>query len=830
MIEPGTVIGHDFRVLHALSEGGMGAVFVAEQISTGRRRALKLMKAELARDTQFRARFELEARAGARIASEHVVEVVAAGITDDGQPWLAMELLTGQSLDDYVRQEHALPLEEARLFLGHICHAIAAAHRVGIVHRDLKPENIFIAQSQREGVQLFAKVLDFGIAKVIADTQSVAHSRTASIGTPLWMAPEQADARGIITAATDIWPLGLIAFYMLTGTTYWLTSHASGSVASLIREISFDPLAPASMRAAELDVGDRLPIGFDDWFGRCVARDPSRRFRSVDEVKDGFFALRAAPATSAALASTLPDPTAALAKTAPAAPAPGHSPSVRSPSTRSRAWLGLLISVSALIATVLVLGVYVGARRRVATAAVSDAAIERRLQRAELTVPATSPRAGDLLSLAKTDPTWGSTLPLTVIVVYCSLTDAICARNVHELDEMARRSQAHVQVRWRHAVPYGDTSARLAAEAAQGAFETGGSAAFIQLRDLAFSHHGAISETEIMKWAKEITVPDPEDFVIRFRRHEWRSVVEKDSAAYARTRISTPGFMWANCNPLGLKIEDTSRLFEDAAHAALDAPGQLDLGAFYIERCAPTEELPLRLAPSEISPFAAPGSDDWARRVVLEWAVAVSTQDADALMKTYAPRVALENKEMSRDDAIRATLASIGRSQLAISSSTVIEKDDDRGWHVQLIHAELPRSSALAKTAETTFIVRETPSGWAIGDVSTNPQPQSCEAALLALVASSDSGRARLFPPRVGDSASHEGVMVLESKRKDTSYELLARRIVAGRAVDARDLDWGVDMTSTDFVTATSPSARPHVNAAALENARRACGRKTETF
>jgi eukaryotic-like serine/threonine-protein kinase len=274
VIPPGTIIGGDFRIVQPLSEGGMGSVFIAEQISTGRRRAVKLMKRELALDEQFRARFALEAKAGARIASEHVVEVLAAGVTDEGQPWLAMELLSGRSLHDLVTQRGRLDLSEARTIMAHVCHAIAAAHRVGIVHRDLKPENVFVADSQREGATFMAKVLDFGIAKVILESQSAAFSQTASIGTPLWMAPEQADARGVITPATDLWPLGLIAFFMLTGKPYWLVAHTSASVAALIREIAIEALAPASMRAAELGAPGTLPTGFDAWFAGCVHRNP----------------------------------------------------------------------------------------------------------------------------------------------------------------------------------------------------------------------------------------------------------------------------------------------------------------------------------------------------------------------------------------------------------------------------------------------------------------------------------------------------------------------------------------------------------------------------
>src|SRR5580700_7063069 len=138
-LAPGDVFANDFRVVKPLSEGGMGAVYVVEQLSTGKRRALKLMLPNLVADVKLRQRFEQEARVGSRIESEHVIEVVGAGVdAPTGTPWLAMELLQGEDLGDLVRRAGALPAGEVRSILEQLCHAIAAAHDAGIVHRDLK--------------------------------------------------------------------------------------------------------------------------------------------------------------------------------------------------------------------------------------------------------------------------------------------------------------------------------------------------------------------------------------------------------------------------------------------------------------------------------------------------------------------------------------------------------------------------------------------------------------------------------------------------------------------------------------------------------------------
>jgi serine/threonine protein kinase len=170
LLAPGTLFANDFRILRELRKGGMGAVYVAEQLSTAQLRALKVMRPELVLNPKLRARFAQEARVGARIASEHVVSVLAAGIDEaTGAPWLAMELLLGEDLAELVAKEGPLAPPVALPILEQVCHAVSAAHAAGVVHRDLKPENIFVAKARRLGAQSMVKVLDFGIAKIVAD-------------------------------------------------------------------------------------------------------------------------------------------------------------------------------------------------------------------------------------------------------------------------------------------------------------------------------------------------------------------------------------------------------------------------------------------------------------------------------------------------------------------------------------------------------------------------------------------------------------------------------------------------------------------------------------
>ncbi|HZO13587.1 MAG TPA: bifunctional serine/threonine-protein kinase/formylglycine-generating enzyme family protein [Polyangiaceae bacterium] len=284
MLEVGTVLGRDFRVVSHLASGAMGAVYIVEQLSTGKKRAMKVMSPELADNDRARERFVLEARVGAHIDSDHVVEVVTAGIDETTRmPFLVMELLKGHDLGNVVETHGALPLRDVAIILKQAGHALAKAHAQGVVHRDLKPENLFLAESRREGVPFTVKILDFGIAKLVAERGAAG---TQAIGTPLFMAPEQTDRKGTITPACDVWALGLIAFYLLTGQFYWLTG-ASG-ITTLLREVVIENLDPASSRAEAYGVRQLVPPGFDEWFARCVNRNPGERFRDAGEAVRAF--------------------------------------------------------------------------------------------------------------------------------------------------------------------------------------------------------------------------------------------------------------------------------------------------------------------------------------------------------------------------------------------------------------------------------------------------------------------------------------------------------------------------------------------------------------
>jgi serine/threonine protein kinase len=201
-LTPGDLFAN-FRIVRKLSEGGMGAIYVVTQEATGRTRALKLMHPQTVENPALRAKFIQEARIGARVQSEHIIDVVDAGVdAETGVPWLAMELLEGEDLGALLARRGRLDPREVAAIFEQLCHAVGAAHAAGIVHRDLKPDNIFLAATKRTGDGFTLKVLDFGIAKLVEEARTSAN--TGALGTPFWMAPEQTDRRANISTSTDV--------------------------------------------------------------------------------------------------------------------------------------------------------------------------------------------------------------------------------------------------------------------------------------------------------------------------------------------------------------------------------------------------------------------------------------------------------------------------------------------------------------------------------------------------------------------------------------------------------------------------------------------------
>ena len=220
----GTVVDSKYQIISCLGRGGMGAVYEARHLGTGRRVALKMINAaSLAVGGDVIPRFQREARASGAIDSEHVVQVLDTGVDPQtAGPYLVMECLSGEDLQQLVQRVGPLAPEVVLRIIAQACAGLARAHETGIIHRDIKSANVFV--SQREGGEVTVKILDFGIAKVRADPMSASANqgitRTGTLlGSPLYMSPEQVLGSKDIDPRSDIFSLGATMYEALCGAT-----------------------------------------------------------------------------------------------------------------------------------------------------------------------------------------------------------------------------------------------------------------------------------------------------------------------------------------------------------------------------------------------------------------------------------------------------------------------------------------------------------------------------------------------------------------------------------------------------------------------------------
>jgi len=297
---PGTVIGR-YKLLEKIGEGGMAAVYMAEQKRPIRRKvAIKLIK--LGMDCrQVIARFEAERQALALMDHPNIAKVLDAGTTESGRPYFVMELVRGVSITNFCDQNRLDTGQRIELFIS-VCQAVHHAHQKGIIHRDIKPSNVLVTLHDGQPV---AKVIDFGIAKALNQelTEKTLFTRFAQmIGTPEYMSPEQAEMSGLgVDVRTDVFSLGVLLYELLTGTTpfdaEYLRNKGYAEIQRIIREE--EPLRPSTkistLGEAIVDIAKSRQTSPEmltkhiraelDWIAmKTLEKDRNRRYESVNEL------------------------------------------------------------------------------------------------------------------------------------------------------------------------------------------------------------------------------------------------------------------------------------------------------------------------------------------------------------------------------------------------------------------------------------------------------------------------------------------------------------------------------------------------------------------
>jgi tRNA A-37 threonylcarbamoyl transferase component Bud32 len=267
---PGAIVGGSYRVDRLLGEGGMGQVFAVTHLKLNKRFALKMLKKELARDPETRARFLNEAQAAGQIRHPNVVEVTDFASLPDGSAYMVMEYLDGQPLARMIKLGGAVPAMRAVSLIRDVASALQAAHEAGVVHRDLKPDNVFVLQV---GGRETAKILDFGVAKVAGAAKL---TRTGIVfGTPHYMSPEQASG-GAVGPSTDLYALGVIMYEMFTGRVPF---EADTYMGVLTKHMFEAPVPPSQMPGAARELG-----ALEDVTLRALAKRPEERFASMADL------------------------------------------------------------------------------------------------------------------------------------------------------------------------------------------------------------------------------------------------------------------------------------------------------------------------------------------------------------------------------------------------------------------------------------------------------------------------------------------------------------------------------------------------------------------
>jgi serine/threonine protein kinase len=276
-LREGELVAGKYRLERQIGSGGMGVVFAAMHVHLEQRVALKFLHAEASENPEIVERFWREARAAVKIQSEHVARVMDIGHLEGGQPFIVMEFLEGDDLENIVKATGPLAVADAIRYLLHACEALAEVHAQGIVHRDIKPANLFLA-TRADGTCI-VKLLDFGISKAAPSWTAAEGARSltntsAVIGSPRYMSPEQLRSSRDVDARSDVWALGVTLFELLGGKSPFARGTMPEVCASILKD------EPFSLR----DIRPELPTDLETVIRRCLAKEPDGRYRNVAEL------------------------------------------------------------------------------------------------------------------------------------------------------------------------------------------------------------------------------------------------------------------------------------------------------------------------------------------------------------------------------------------------------------------------------------------------------------------------------------------------------------------------------------------------------------------
>ena len=286
-MKSGDLLGGKYRLEQTIGQGAMGAVWAGFDHASNRRVALKLIlpqqKEHLTMD--LRQRLLREARACGKLRHRNIVQIFDVGETPQGEPFLVLELLQGQTLGDLLKEKRRIEPPVAARIASEVASGLAVAHAAQVIHRDLKPANIFLHREEGmpEG-SFVAKVLDFGVCKNLDSVDSVATQTGTAVGSPAYMSPEQVGMRKDLDGRTDIWSLGIVLYEMLTGGRPF-----TGSVQDVIRHILITPIPPPSSKVRD------VPPDLDVVVARCTAAKRDDRYTNAEEVAQALHAIAAMP-------------------------------------------------------------------------------------------------------------------------------------------------------------------------------------------------------------------------------------------------------------------------------------------------------------------------------------------------------------------------------------------------------------------------------------------------------------------------------------------------------------------------------------------------------